>query len=85
MPAVGHVVPLLGVAGALSDAGHEVLFATHPERHGLIADAGLEPVAAGMSASEMTGERRGLWPESEHQPASTWATRMWAQIMGRPP
>jgi UDP:flavonoid glycosyltransferase YjiC (YdhE family) len=82
MPAVGHVVPLLGVAAALSDAGHEVRFATNPERHGLIVDAGLDPVAAGMSASEMSAERRRLWPETEAQPATVWATRMWAQIMG---
>jgi UDP:flavonoid glycosyltransferase YjiC (YdhE family) len=82
MPAVGHVVPLLGVAGALSEAGHEVRFATNPERHGLIASAGVEPVAAGISASEMSAERRRLWPETDAQPATVWATRMWAQIMG---
>ena len=39
-------------------------------------------MAAGMSASEMREERLRSWPETEVQPATVWATRMWAQIMG---
>src|SRR3712207_3164939 len=34
-PMVGHVLPLLPLAGALRDAGHEVLLATGPE--GMVA------------------------------------------------
>ncbi len=34
-----------------------------------------------MSAAEMRDERQRRWPETERQPASAWATRMWAQIM----
>ena len=51
------------------------------ELHHLIITAGLQPVEAGMSAAEMRDERQRRWPETERQPASMWATRMWAQIM----
>jgi UDP:flavonoid glycosyltransferase YjiC (YdhE family) len=79
--AFGHVVPLLDVASALQASGHEVRFATNAERHALIAAAGIQPVSAGMSHAAMGEERRRRWPETDAQPAATWATRMWAQVM----
>jgi UDP:flavonoid glycosyltransferase YjiC (YdhE family) len=81
VPAIGHIVPLLELAQSLQSAGHEVRFATNKELHHLIIAAGLRPVEAGMSAAEMRDERLRRWPETEGQPASRWATRMWAQIM----
>jgi UDP:flavonoid glycosyltransferase YjiC (YdhE family) len=81
VPALGHVVPLLNLAQALQLAGHEVRFATNLESHRLVATAGLHPLPAGMSTVEMRDERRRRWPETDRQPASEWATRMWAQIM----
>jgi UDP:flavonoid glycosyltransferase YjiC (YdhE family) len=81
VPAVGHVVPLLGLAKALQLAGHEIQFATNRENHRLVASAGLHPLEAGMSLVEMRDERHRRWPETDGQPASDWATRMWAQIM----
>jgi UDP:flavonoid glycosyltransferase YjiC (YdhE family) len=80
-PAVGHVVPLLELAVALQVAGHQVRFATNEESHRLITGAGLQPVSAGMSTTEMREERRRRWPETDGQPATVWATRMWAQVM----
>jgi UDP:flavonoid glycosyltransferase YjiC (YdhE family) len=81
VPAVGHVVPLLDLAQAMQSAGHEVRFATNAECHHLVAAAGLRPVDAGMGSVAMRDERRRRWPETDRQPASQWATRMWAQIM----
>src|SRR5450755_261412 len=81
VPAVDHIVPLLGLAQAMQLAGHEVRFATNLDRHPLVATAGLHPLEAGMSQVEMQEERRRRWPETDRQPASDWATRMWAQIM----
>jgi UDP:flavonoid glycosyltransferase YjiC (YdhE family) len=81
VPAVGHVVPLLGLSQALQQAGHDVRFATNRESHRLVTSAGLHPVEAGMSLVEMRDERHRRWPETDRQPASKWATRMWAQIM----
>jgi calicheamicin 3'-O-methyl-rhamnosyltransferase len=62
VPAVGHIVPLLSLAQAMQLAGHEVRFATNPERHPLVAAAGLHPVEAGMSPVDMQEERRRRWP-----------------------
>jgi UDP:flavonoid glycosyltransferase YjiC (YdhE family) len=80
-PAVGHVVPMLDLAVALQVAGHEVRFATNEESHHLVTGAGLQPVSAGMSTTQMREERRRRWPETDAQPATVWATRMWAQVM----
>jgi UDP:flavonoid glycosyltransferase YjiC (YdhE family) len=81
VPAIGHIVPLLELAQSLQSAGHEVRVATNSELHYLIIAAGLRPVEAGMSAAEMRDERLRRWPETKRQPASKWATLMWAQIM----
>jgi len=81
VPAVGHILPLLDLAGALRAAGHDVLFATHQDRHTLIEDAGLPAVAAGMSHTAMVQERLRRWPETISQPATKWAGRMWTEIM----
>ncbi len=72
---------MFGLGRALQDSGHEVRVATHPDRHGLVADVGLVPVAAGISASEMAQERARRWPETVHQPVSSWAVRMFTQIL----
>jgi UDP:flavonoid glycosyltransferase YjiC (YdhE family) len=49
-PMVGHVLPLLPLAGALRDAGHEVLLATGPEGMSAARSSGLEvrDVAPGL-------------------------------------
>jgi UDP:flavonoid glycosyltransferase YjiC (YdhE family) len=80
-PAVGHVVPMLDLAVALQAAGHEIRVATNEESHHLVTGAGLHPLSAGMSTAQMREERRRRWPETEGQPATAWATRMWAQVM----
>lgn len=80
-PSIGHIVPLFDVGRALRDAGHEVRVATHESRHGFVAAAGLEPVAAGLSNEEMVAERLRRWPETAAQPATTWAVRMWVEVM----
>jgi UDP:flavonoid glycosyltransferase YjiC (YdhE family) len=72
---------MLDLAVALQVAGHEVRFATNEQSHGLVAGAGLRAVSAGMSTTQMREERRRRWPETDGQPATVWATRMWAQVM----
>ena len=47
----------------------------------MIAGAGLRPVSAGMSNVEMREQRSRRWPETDAQPVSVWATRMWAEVM----
>jgi hypothetical protein len=49
-PMVGHVLPLLPLAGAMRDAGHEVVLATGPEGAGAARSSGLDvrEVAPGL-------------------------------------
>lgn len=80
-PSIGHIIPLLDIGRELRDAGHNVRVATHPSRHDLVAGAGLEPLAVGLSSDEMVAERLRRWPETAHQPATVWAVRMWVEVM----
>jgi UDP:flavonoid glycosyltransferase YjiC (YdhE family) len=80
-PSIGHIAPVLGVASALRDAGHEVRLATHRSVHDLGVHAGVGVIAAGMSEADMLTERLRRWPDTEHQPPSAWAVRMFTQIL----
>lgn len=48
----GHVLPLLPLAVAARDAGHEVVFATSEGMFDLVRKAGLEPIKAGLAPAE---------------------------------
>nr|BFE99266.1 glycosyltransferase [Streptoalloteichus tenebrarius] len=48
----GHLCPLVPLALAASEAGHEVVFATAETRHAALRSVGLRPVAAGPSVEE---------------------------------
>ncbi|WP_409183317.1 glycosyltransferase [Amycolatopsis sp. VS8301801F10] len=52
----GHLYPLLPLAVAARDAGHDVVYATAPDFHPSLEKAGLEPVAAGLTLQEAFGE-----------------------------
>ena len=52
VPLEGHVQPLLPLAAALVRAGHNVRFATGPDLHARIRQAGVIPVVAGPSFAE---------------------------------
>jgi UDP:flavonoid glycosyltransferase YjiC (YdhE family) len=66
--AYGHLIPLLPLALAARDAGHDVSFATDKRFHSALHDAGLAAVAAGISAREAIGmvyaEARGRQVEA---------------------
>lgn len=57
-PMVGHVLPLLPLAGALREAGHEVLLATGPEGMSAARSGGLEvrDVAPGLKVGPSFGK-----------------------------
>ena len=55
----GHVFPMLPLASAFRDAGHDVLWATSAQSTQQVAAAGLDTAAAGLSGSEL---RAGLAP-----------------------
>ncbi|MYW89230.1 glycosyltransferase family 1 protein [Amycolatopsis rubida] len=51
----GHLYPLLPLASAARDAGHDVVYATGPGFHPTLEKAGLEPVTAGLTLHEAFG------------------------------
>lgn len=52
----GHVFPMVPLARALVAAGHEVRWATSADACPRVAEAGLTPVAAGLSGAELRGQ-----------------------------
>ena len=55
----GHVFPMVPLARAVSAAGHEVLWASHPEACALVDRAGIDTTPAGLRGEEfgsLTGE-----------------------------
>lgn len=62
-PGLGHVQSLLPLSTALRDAGHEVLWATAPQAHQLVADRGFAVTAAGMSVADRRAAFEPRMPE----------------------
>ena len=59
LPSHGHTYPLIPLALAASDAGHEVLFATGESFHRSLEAFGLDAVVAGMPIFEAFAEANG--------------------------
>jgi UDP:flavonoid glycosyltransferase YjiC (YdhE family) len=59
-PGYGHRLPLVGLARAIRDRGHAVLWATAGDVATQVTAAGLDPVAAGMTTSEHTLARQAV-------------------------
>ncbi|MFJ8827574.1 glycosyltransferase [Streptomyces sp. NPDC102467] len=55
----GHVFPLVPLAQAAHEAGHDVWFATHEQFHPIVEKAGLRPVASGLTVPEAFIEAAG--------------------------
>ena len=62
-PGTGHIHPLAPLALALSQAGHEVRWATAQESCAQLADYGFTPVAAGMGLLERNAGLAPSMPE----------------------
>jgi UDP:flavonoid glycosyltransferase YjiC (YdhE family) len=73
IPEHGHFRPLVPLAEALLDAGHEVAVATAESFGGVIAEAGFEPVAAGIDGREARARvlvrHPGFWEISKEERA----------------
>jgi UDP:flavonoid glycosyltransferase YjiC (YdhE family) len=78
--AYGHLLPVVGVARALRDAGHQVRVAIGREFHADVGALGLDPVHAGMSDAALVAETTRRWPETSREPPARWAVRMFTDI-----
>ncbi|MBN6036560.1 glycosyltransferase [Amycolatopsis sp. 195334CR] len=68
LDAFGHFYPLLPLATAAGEAGHEVAFATGEQFHPTLTELGIEPLTAGKSMREVIAEASG---DPNHDPRHT--------------
>lgn len=76
----GHIFPVVAVARALVRLGHDVTVATSRDRCATVAALGLAAVPAGLDDASLVAQTRRRWPETEHDPPSSWAARMFTDI-----
>ena len=63
-PLTGHFHPMLPLADALRDVGHEVVFMTGSELQGSVSEAGFEILVAGPEFSVVVTEALQRYPDS---------------------
>ena len=79
-PAIGHFTPLVPLARAFADGGHEVAFATAADFAERVAAAGFAGLPAGVSLRELRPQMEAFWiriqqvPPDERRP-ETFAYR----------
>ena len=78
----GHVQPMLPLAAALRDQGHQVLWAAPPEAHERVAAAGLEVRRSGRGVAWCGGEYARRWPEALHLPVEEATVHMYPRLFG---
>ena len=66
----GHVIPMLQLAAAFRDAGHEVLFATAAQATPMVTEAGIDAVAAGAHGAEEKALRAEVLGPAENLPGT---------------
>jgi UDP:flavonoid glycosyltransferase YjiC (YdhE family) len=66
----GHIIPMLQLAAAFRDAGHEVLFATAAQATPLVTEAGIDAVAAGAHGAEEKALRGAVFSAAEALPGA---------------
>jgi UDP:flavonoid glycosyltransferase YjiC (YdhE family) len=59
-PGHGHRLPLVGIAQAIRDRGHAVLWATAGDVAPQVTEAGLDAVAAGLTAADLALARQAV-------------------------
>ena len=70
----GHVIPMLPLAHAFREGGHDVLWATAEQALPVVVAAGIEAVASGASGSEEAAIRRDVRTRAESvEPANRGA------------
>lgn len=79
-PAYGHLFPLVPLARAFRDAGHEVVFATGPAFLDEVRGLGFPAHAAGISIHEAEAEARRRHPDGD---VLTVAFSMFGEILPR--
>lgn len=81
-PPIGHVHPLAPLATALQHAGHDLRWATGPDAREIVAAAGIEPVVAGLTATERREEYFRRFPEARQLSPEDLPGHMFPRLFG---
>lgn len=81
-PPIGHVHPLVPLATALQQAGHDLRWATGPDAREIVATAGIEPVVAGLTATERREEYFRRFPEARQLSPEDLPGHMFPRLFG---
>src|SRR4051812_31249954 len=81
-PPIGHVHPLAPLATALQRAGHDLRWATGPDACAIVAAAGIEPVPAGLTATERREEYFRRYPEARQLAPDDLGGHMFPRLFG---
>ena len=80
----GHIYPLLPLAVAARDAGHDVVFATGESFHPVLRGAGLAAVSAGNGlGSAFSHALRGSRPDAPHADTIRAMAKVFGDVMPR--
>lgn len=78
----GHVMPVLPLAVAARERGHDVLWATAAEACPLIEAEGIAAAPAGLSAEACLAEYARRWPEAAELEGRAAAAHMFGRLFG---
>ncbi len=78
----GHVQPMLPLAGAFRDQGHEVMWVAPLEATGRVAGAGFAVRAAGRGVAWCGAEYSRRWPQAHDLPKDQAMTHMYSRVFG---
>lgn len=79
---LGHVHPMVPLARALREAGHEILWASGPATAAHLRNSGFEAVESGLDAEVRSGLYRRQYPEAALLPAADRPTHMLTKLFG---
>lgn len=79
---IGHINPMVPLARALQEAGHEVHWATGPESCARVQAAGIDVTPAGLSQSAAMAEFWRRHPATRDLPPQQWPDHMFPKTFG---
>jgi UDP:flavonoid glycosyltransferase YjiC (YdhE family) len=78
----GHVIPMIQLATAFREAGHDVLWATAAQATPLVTAAGIEAVAAGAHGAEEAQLRGAVLGRAQELPGDQRAAFVFPRMFG---
>jgi UDP:flavonoid glycosyltransferase YjiC (YdhE family) len=79
---LGHVLPMVPLAHALRDRGHDVLWATGPDAQPWVRGAGLRAFTAGLNRSDARHELQQRHPELRTMPGEEIPDLVFPKMFG---